>query len=82
MSGGHDRLKKLRWQSRRGMKELDVLLEAFIRTQRGRLLAGDWPEFERLLGEEDDVLFDWIAGRNLPQDDAMVELIKRITHAR
>jgi len=81
MSGGHDRLKKLRWQSRRGMKELDVLLEAFIKAQGERLLAGDWPCLEMLLAEEDDVLFDWISGRNLPQDSAMVELIGRITHA-
>lgn len=82
MSGGHDRLKKLRWQSRRGMKELDVLLEAFIEAQAERLLAGDWPGFERLLDQEDDVLFDWISGRNLPPDAAMAELIRRITHAR
>lgn len=82
MSGGHKRLKMLRWQSRRGMKELDVLLEAFIQTQGERLLAGGWPELERLLGEEDDVLLDWISGRNLPPDRGLVELIKSITHGR
>jgi len=82
MSGGHERLKKLRWQSRRGMKELDMLLEAFIAAQGERLLAGDWPGLEPLLEEEDDVLYDWISGRNLPPDPAMVELIKSITHAR
>jgi len=64
------------------MKELDVLLEAFIKAQDERLLAGDWPGLERLLGEEDDVLFDWISGRNLPADPAMVELIRSITRAR
>jgi len=82
MSGGPDRLKKLRWQSRRGMKELDVLLEAFIETQGECLAAGDWPCLEMLLAEEDDVLLDWISGRNLPQESAMVELIWSITHAR
>jgi len=82
MSGGHDRLKKLRWQSRRGMKELDVLLEAFLNAQGERLIAGDWPGLERLLDAEDDVLFDWIAGRNLPPDPALAELIEHITHAR
>ena len=59
-----------------------MLLEAFIETQGERLLAGAWPGFEVLLDEEDDVLFDWISGRNLPTDPAMVELIRRITHAR
>ena len=82
MSGGQERLKKLRWQSRRGMKELDVLLEAFIKTQAERLLAGEWPGLELLLDAEDDVLYDWISGRNLPPDPAMVELIKSITNVR
>jgi antitoxin CptB len=82
MSGGQERLKKLRWQSRRGMKELDVLLEAFIKTQGERLLAGEWPGLELLLDAEDDVLYDWISGRNLPPDPAMVELIKSITNVR
>jgi len=82
MSGGHDRLKKLRWQSRRGMKELDVLFEAFIEVQAERLVAGDWPGLERLLDQEDDVLLDWIAGRNMPPDPTMVELVKSIKHAR
>lgn len=82
MPGGHERLRKLRWQSRRGMKELDVLLEAFLEKQTPDLLAGGWPQLERLLDEEDDVLFDWISGRNLPADPAMLELVKRLTHAR
>lgn len=64
------------------MKELDVLLEAFIKMQGERLLAGEWPGLERLLAEEDDVLYDWISGRNLPADTALVELIKSISHAR
>jgi len=64
------------------MKELDVLLEAFMVKQTPSLLAGGWPELERLLDAEDDVLFDWISGRNLPADPAMLELIKCLTHAR
>ncbi len=63
------------------MKELDVLLEAFFVTQSGPLMAGAWPELELLLGQEDDVLFDWISGRNLPADAAMLNLINTLTHA-
>jgi antitoxin CptB len=81
MLEGHDRLKRLRWQGRRGMKELDVLLEAFFEDEKQRLLAGAWPQLESLLGQEDDVLFDWISGRNLPTDPAMLKLIKTLTHA-
>jgi len=81
MLNGHDRLKKLRWQSRRGMKELDVLFEAFLLEQAGPLLDGAWPELETLLKQEDDVLFDWVSGRNLPADPAVKALIDTLTNA-
>ena len=45
------------------------------------LAAGDWPQLEELLGQEDDVLFDWVSGRNLPSDPGLRELINRIVHA-
>ena len=78
MPGGHDRVKRLRWQSRRGMKELDVLFEAFFTKQTEPLCAGAWPELEAMLDQEDDVLFDWISGRNLPEDPAMLTLINTL----
>ena len=81
MHNGHDRVKKLRWQCRRGMKELDVLFEAFLVKQAGPLLDGAWPELETLLKQEDDVLFDWVSGRNLPADPAVKILIDTLTNA-
>jgi antitoxin CptB len=80
MLGGQNRLKKLRWQSRRGMKELDVLFEAFLDKQAESLLAGNWPQLEQLLSQEDDVLFDWISGRDLPADPEVLMLIKAVTN--
>lgn len=76
----HARLKKLRWQSRRGMKELDVLLEAFFSNQTEVLLDGGWPQLDELLRQEDDVLLDWISGRNLPNDPEFTLLIDTLTH--
>ena len=81
MLDGHDRLRKLRWQSRRGMKELDVLFEAFFVKQTASLLEGSWPELEALLEQEDDVLFDWISGRDLPTEPAILNLITTLTNA-
>lgn len=71
----------LRWKSRRGMKELDVLLEAFFDQQAESLHAGGWPQLEELLAQEDDVLFDWISGRNLPANPGLLKLIKILTNA-
>jgi antitoxin CptB len=81
MLSGEDRLRKLRWQSRRGMKELDVLFEAFFKQQAESLLAGGWPQLDELLTQEDDVLFDWISGRNLPANAETLVLIKTLTNA-
>jgi succinate dehydrogenase flavin-adding protein (antitoxin of CptAB toxin-antitoxin module) len=63
------------------MKELDVLFEAFFDQQAESLLAGDWPELEELLEQEDDVLFNWISGRNLPEDPELLRLLKTLTDA-
>ncbi len=63
------------------MKELDVLFEVFFDQQAESLLAGGWPELENLLAQEDDVLFDWISGRNLPADPDLLRLIKTLTNA-
>ena len=62
------------------MKELDVLLEAFFARQADFLANGGWPEMEEFLEQEDDVLFDWISGRNLPTDPGLLALINTITH--
>ena len=57
---GEDRLRKLNWLCRRGMKELDILLQRFTARYRTELGEGAWPEFEELLRTEDDQLWDWL----------------------
>jgi succinate dehydrogenase flavin-adding protein (antitoxin of CptAB toxin-antitoxin module) len=42
------------------MKELDVLLEAFLSKHSEALTSGAWTEFESFLDQEDDVLWDCI----------------------
>jgi antitoxin CptB len=54
------RVRQLKWSCRRGMKELDVLLENFIAGFEQELDAGAWPEFERLLQVEDDRIWEWL----------------------
>jgi antitoxin CptB len=78
MRANPDRIKKLRWRSRSGMKELDVLFETFFRDQGEAIQAGDWPQLESLLDQEDDVLLDWVSGRNLPIEPDILILISKI----
>jgi len=82
VASGEVRVKKLRWKSRRGLKELDVLFEAFFAKQAESLANGGWPQLEALLAQEDDVLFDWISGRDLPSDPDVLNLIRTLTHGK
>jgi len=81
MLSGQYRVKRLRWKSRRGLKELDVLFEAFFIKQAESLLAGGWPQLEEVLAQEDDLLLDWISGRNLPADPEVLILINTLINA-
>ena len=75
---GEARLKRLRWLCRRGMKELDLLLEAFLRQESSSLADGAWPEIEALLACEDDRLWDWFQGRTDAQSATWSDLIDHI----
>lgn len=60
---GDLRVKRLRWLARRGMRELEILIENFLRRETEALSDGAWPELEALLACEDDQLWDWFQGR-------------------
>ncbi len=57
-----DELARLKWQCRRGTKELDFLLNRYLET--GYLVAdqGERDLFVELLGMEDDVLVGVLMG--------------------
>jgi len=73
------RLRKLHWLCRRGMKELDVLLERFIKKQSAALEQGAWPELESLLALEDDQLWDILQNPVTASSEYRV-LLNRISH--
>lgn len=78
---GTQRLSRLRWLTRRGMKELDVLLERFILRESAALSGGAWPDFEAFLQSEDDQLWDWLQGRETPQNDQFRALVSAISES-
>ena len=75
---GELRIKRLRWLCRRGMRELEILLEAFLLREQAALSDGQWPAFEALLACEDDQLWDWFQGKAAPEDPALRELVDTI----
>ncbi len=70
--------RRLLWRCRRGMKELDVLLERFAR----RELPGYGPErrrtLARLLELPDPDLVDYLLGQAIPPEPGLAELVLRI----
>lgn len=71
-------LQKLRWRSRRGMRELDQLMERYLAR---RWLDADDTEralFDRLLACEDDRLWRWFLGYETAEDAELHALVERI----
>ncbi|TDJ62584.1 MAG: succinate dehydrogenase assembly factor 2 [Proteobacteria bacterium] len=60
--------KRARWRSRRGMRELDVLLNRFIDTHYKDLSAVTRNAFDALLKESDIDLYAWLTGRTAPSN--------------
>jgi antitoxin CptB len=80
---GTAELRRLRWRCRRGMRELDQLLERYL-DQRWATASG--PErgaFLRLLDCEDDRLWRWVLGHEHADDaelQALVEELRALPH--
>lgn len=76
--------KRLYWQSRRGMLELDLVLTPFAANAFADLAADDKARYESLLECEDQDLFVWLMGREEPGDPHLkriVELIREYARA-
>ena len=69
---------RLLWRCRRGMKELDLLLERFARAHLGRATPGERARFEALLSLPDPVLADYLLGGASPEGPEMAHLVRRI----
>ena len=72
------KLARLRWRCRRGMRELDALLVAFLDRCAAGLSDAEMSAFEGILELPDPVLHSYLLGRNAPDDVATAELIERI----
>jgi antitoxin CptB len=71
-------IKRLRWRCRRGMRELDLMLEHFLLHRYSAVSTDLQHNFERLLGCEDDQLWDWLRGASLPADGALAEVVLEV----
>ncbi|MGQ3887796.1 succinate dehydrogenase assembly factor 2 [Legionella sp. CNM-1927-20] len=73
------RKSRIQWRCRRGMLELDLLLNQFIEQSLDKLQDNQVGTFEQLLTASDPELYCWLMGSEKPADKeilAIVELIQ------
>ena len=73
---------RLLWASRRGMLELDLILQPFVERDYDNLSQEDKLRFEVLLEIEDQQLFSWFMGREQPTDADMQRIVSIIHESR
>jgi antitoxin CptB len=74
-------IERVRWRSRRGLLELDILLGRFIDAHYARLNEMEKLAFEELLDMPDNPLWDMIAGRKEAthiEHQALLEKIRAV----
>jgi len=72
---------RLYWRCRRGMLELDLLLQGFLERGYGELDAAGRAAFERLLETPDTDLQALLLGGKQPDDTEVAHVIEAIRRA-
>ncbi len=71
-------VRRLTWQSRRGMLELDILFVPFMKEAFEDLCEEDKDTFVRLLEGEDQDLFAWLTRRSKSEDVQLQAMVEKI----
>ncbi len=72
---------RLRWQCRRGMLELDELLQSYLDRRYPRAEVHEQDAFRKLLTLSDQELFDFFFGALSPADPKLCNVIEQIRRA-
>ena len=73
--------KRLRWRCRRGTREMDLMLDRFLRAAGETLDEAARGDLERLLEWSDQEILSWLTGRTPAPDGAISALVDRIRTA-
>jgi len=69
---------RLYWQCRRGMLELDSLLQGFYLQHIESMSPHQLSSFETLLTSPDDLLLEYLMGRTIPMDAGIADVVRKI----
>ena len=71
-------LRRLRWQCRRGLLELDLLFVRFLEQHYSALSVAEQGAFQRLLEQADQTLLAWVQCQQEPPSDLKLIIDKVI----
>ena len=74
-------LDKIRWHCRRGLLELDIILERFNRQHLAVLAPGQLEHFKELLALDDNHLLDLILGREVLEEERLHSMLQLLQAA-
>ena len=66
---------KIKWQCRRGMLELDLILNRFVSEQLEKLTLKQVSAFEMLLNYPDPDIYNWLMGNEVPSEQELVDIV-------
>jgi antitoxin CptB len=73
---------RLLWRCRRGIKEMDIILQDFVDNSYEQLSNENKNAFSNLLDEQDLDILNWIMGKDEPTDSKLIGIINIIKISR
>lgn len=77
-----DDRSRLLWRCRRGIREMDIVLQTFLNQSYDTLSDTDKNTFAQLLDEADLDILNWIMGKGEPENDGIKNIIALIRQSR
>ncbi len=74
----NEQTNRMRWASRRGLLELDLLLGPFMDSCFAELEPSLRDDYQQLMGQEDQDILNWILGRETLVDESLVAITDKI----
>ena len=72
---------RLYWRCRRGMLELDLVLQSFLDRNYDKATRDEQRAFETLLNYPDTLLLEYVMGRMTPTDPLLAHVVARLRAA-
>jgi len=72
------KIERLKWRSRRGLLELDLVFERFWKAAGDELTGADAAALERLLQLPDNDLLDLVMGRAQAPDGQLRDMVHKL----